>query len=109
MKKKEKEKEKWSYQLVALPLGTSRCLAIVQHDDLSGGKFHLQLCCRLRWETSRRDELGVVDQSLGHPDLPILEPQLLFMGTSEESCFCDFTRLRRGSHCLNIRSCCKCA
>ncbi|GBM86787.1 hypothetical protein AVEN_163354-1, partial [Araneus ventricosus] len=55
------------------------------------------------------DGLSVVDQSLGHPNLPFIEPRLLFMGTSEEPCLCESSLLRLGSRCSNIRSCRTCA
>ncbi|GFW85381.1 uncharacterized protein TNCV_144261 [Trichonephila clavipes] len=39
-----------------------------------------QSCAHLPECHIRRDGFGIVDQSLGHPDLPIIEPRLLFMG-----------------------------
>ncbi|GFV11379.1 hypothetical protein TNCV_3923281 [Trichonephila clavipes] len=52
---------------------------------------------------SFHDRLGMVDQSHGHPCLPIyrasighdiiIEPWLLFMRTSVDSCLCDSTWL----------------
>ena len=46
---------------------------------------------------------------LATPISRFIEPRLLFMGTSEESCLCDSTWLGWGSRCSNIRSCCTCA